>query len=203
MKFLALSLLILFFSNTCRSDLPIVSIDFYADMCENGHSSRWANACICDNPNEFSGKYCSERMIKKCLFNADCPSNSFCLMYQGKGACFPMQIRNKLETPKAIYVLSDALLSHLNADLFCQSLGNDFRPASRSDFECFYEGASCLDRELFLQIQDTFGTIGFFWLDGKERTNNAYYADLNDGTVYNIAKDNIKSNQVLCVREKK
>lgn len=202
MRFLVLFLSVLCFSMNCWAEFWESSLDFDADMCENGHSSRWANACVCDDPNEFSGKYCSEQMIRSCFSNADCPPDAFCLIRQEKGSCFPTQIRNKLETSKAIYVLSDALLSYLNADAFCSSLGKGYRPVSRSDFDCFSEGASCLDRGLFLQIQDLFGMLGFFWLDEKKGMGEAYYADLNDGTVYSTIKDSITSNQVLCVREK-
>ena len=43
---------------------------------------------------------------------------------------------------------------------------------------------------------------GFFWLDAKDDVN-AYYADINDGTVYETAKKNIKTIQALCIKKEK
>jgi len=180
-----------------------VNPEFNANKCVHGHASRWVNACVCDRVDKFGGKYCSEPAVHTCSSNQECPENSFCFMYQGKGSCFKNQVRDVLETPQAFYVLSDSLLSYSNAEVFCSSLETSFRPITRKDFNCFSEGAACLDKKLILAIQDTFGVKGFFWLDNKAGTNSAYYADMNDGTVYNTIQENVKSNQVLCIREKK
>ncbi len=181
------------------------SIDhgFNPTLCKNGYASRWAGSCVCDIPNQWGGKYCSDPLLNECQSNLDCPQKSFCVWYQEKGRCLKNQVRNILDLPEAIYALSDGLISYQNAGAFCSSLGSNFRPIARKDFHCASQGASCLDKELILAMQGIFGMRGFFWLDAKVGTNEAYYADLNDGVVYSVAQDNIKSNQVLCIKDKK
>ncbi len=191
----------LIYSMECLAEFNI-NPEFNAEKCVHGHASRWMNACICNNPNKFLGKYCQETVVPSCASNKDCPQNSFCFLYQGKGGCLKNKLRNVLETSQTFYALSDSLLSYFNAESFCDSLGVGFRPISRQDLHCQSEGASCLDKELMLHLQSVFGNRGFFWLDEKNKSKNAYYADLNDGTVYNISKGNIKSCQVLCIKEK-
>ena len=175
--------------------------DFNTDLCANGHASTWAGACVCDYPNQFSGRYCSERPVSPCRADKSCPTGSYCLIHKNEGACFKTTSRGKLVIDHVSYVLSDALISYPNAAAFCSGLGNTYRPIQRKDFNCDGEGAACLDVRLMIKLQDVFGQRGFFWLDERPESADAYYADLNDGTVYYTQRDSFKFNQVLCVGE--
>ena len=168
--------------------------------CINGHASRWAGACICNNPALYFGQYCDEKPVKDCYSNKDCPSEHFCLLINNEGKCHKANATNRLKINSISFALSDSLISYDNAAPFCSALKGGYRPVSRKDFHCNGMGAACLDRNLTIKLQEQYGNLGFFWLEKTENSNNAYYADLNDGTIYYTNKDNFKFNQVLCIR---
>ena len=170
-------------------------------QCVNGHMGKWVEKCICDNPLMFSGKYCDEKPVNKCATNKDCPNSYFCLSVNNEGSCYKANIEDTLNISGTLYSLSDSILSYDNALSFCSALGTGYRPISRKDFNCDGLGAGCLDRDLMIKLQEKYGNIGFFWLERVDNSNDAYYADFNDGTVYFVDKNNFKFNQVLCKRD--
>jgi hypothetical protein len=86
--------------------------------------------------------------------------------------------------------LSGGITNWKEAKLFCTKIGDGFKLASRADFNCKQTGLGCLDNKLFLPIKEKYGNRGFFWLEETEDLKKAYYADLNDGTIYNTSKSN-------------
>lgn len=175
---------------------------FDPDLCQNGYGSTWVNACICDAPTTVSGKYCNIHITKQCEKNNKCGNDSFCLSINGVNMCAPNVARGTLEMDNTKYVLSDMLLNYESSEHFCKSLGNGYRQATRSDFGCANVGPGCLNTEKVIGLQEFFGLRGFFWLDKKD-TQNAYYADINDGTVYETSQNNLKTTQALCIKKEK
>ena len=94
------------------------------------------------------------------------------------------------------------MLSHSEAVQFCQSLGKNWTLANRNIFSCAQTGINCLDINLFSHIKKQYSHRGFFWLEETSDNQNAYYADLNDGTVYHMNKLNSKTAQALCFFER-
>ncbi len=170
------------------------------DFCQKGHGAPWVGACVCDNPTVYTGKYCDIRTTKSCGSNKECPRDAFCLQGSEKGACAPIKGMGPIIINNDSFVLSDMLLNYQSAERFCAQYENGYRPANRSDFMCMGIGPACLNAEQIIALQDAFGTRGFFWLDEKNDTQ-AYYADINDGTVYETSKQNFKTMQALCVKK--
>jgi hypothetical protein len=166
---------------------------FDADFCRNGHSSAWVGACICEKPTEYTGRYCDVQMTSVCHSNKDCPKDMFCSQVDNVSKCVPLLARGSVVVQKSQFVLSDMLLNHQSAEWFCSAYkGGGYRQATRADFLCADIGPLCLDTDVVIGLQEYFGMRGFFWLDAKDDVN-AYYADINDGTVYETAKKNIKT----------
>ena len=180
----------------------IVSNDIFdADFCRNGYPSTWGGACVCKNPTEYTGRYCDIYMKEICQKNSDCGTEYFCITDENIGKCAPLMARGAVTSEKGMFVLSDMVLNYQSAQSFCTGLGESYRSVVRSDFDCADIGPSCLEAQMIIELQEGFGTRGFFWLDAKDSLN-AYYADINDGTVYETRQDNFKTMQALCIKGK-
>lgn len=172
---------------------------FDADFCQNGYAAPWVGACICEESLTYAGRYCDMPTNEVCRQNKECSREHFCLQTEAKGMCVSIYGRGPLAINGMEFVLSDMLLNYKSAENFCASLGKKYRQATRKDFMCDDIGPGCLDTEKIIELQKMFGTIGFFWLEAKD-DNIAFYADINDGTVYETSKQNIKTLQALCVK---
>ncbi len=175
------------------------------DLCYNGKAGTYMGACTCYNPQQVSGRYCSVLPSGKCADDNTCPKDEFCAVFPKANIknCFPLIGRGPAVSQDKSFILSDSLLTHANAVSFCQAIGEGYRLISRQDFKCTDTGIGCLDTEMLGILQETFGYKLFFWLDAKEDTDQAYYADLNDGTVYYTSKNNNATNQALCIKMEK
>lgn len=155
-------------------DIQIIQSSFEPDLCQNGFAGSWTSGCVCQDKVNMPNRYC----IKD---------------FKGYEVHSFVQIENKT------FTLSGALLNWDNANSFCQSIG--FKLASRKDFNCASTGIGCVDNKIFLPIKSQYGNRGFFWLEDAETKENAYYADLNDGTIYNTKKTNNSTIAALCIKE--
>lgn len=182
--------------------LPAFSLEMLdTDFCKNGHGAPWIGACICDNPTVYTGRYCDVRTTGSCHSNKECSKDSFCLQSDGIGACTLTTGQGPIVINNVSFIISDMLLNYQSAERFCSSYtGGGYRQASRADFSCSDIGPACLDTDIVITLQEHLGTRGFFWLDSKDETN-AYYADMNDGTVYETSKQNFKTIQALCIKK--
>jgi hypothetical protein len=159
---------------------------FDPDLCQNGYAGSWTGACICFD--DYHGKYCDKKKtLNSQAKKTDLSSKS--INYSSKNQSFQI-------------VLSDEVLSHADAVQFCNSLGKQWTLAYRKNFNCSQTGVNCLDANLFGYIKQQYGHRGFFWLEETVDNQNAYYADLNDGTVYHMNKLNNKTAQALCFFER-
>lgn len=157
----------------------IINKPFEPDLCQNGFAPSWGGACRCFEPNKYTGRYCDEK-------TNGTPSK---------------QILKPVQTKNGLFILSASLMNHNQTKDFCFSLGNGFRPATRADFFCNTNGIGCLNKDIFIPIKKQFGNRGFFWLEETESNDTAYYADLNDSTVYHTQKTNTATIQGLCIQK--
>lgn len=176
--------------------------EFDGDFCKNGYAAPWVGACVCRNPMAYTGKYCDIPTKSDCKKNSECDKSDFCLTLDGAGKCTSVKERGSVTINNDIFVLSDMLLNYPSAVNFCKALGNEYRQATRADFSCADIGPLCLDTNMLITLQEHLGTSGFFWLDSKDDAV-AYYADINDGTVYETSRQNIKTTQALCIKKEK
>lgn len=181
--------------------LPAFSLDMLdTDFCKNGHGAPWIGACICDNPTIYTGRYCDIHTDGACSVNKNCKKGYFCVQSDTEGACASATKHTPIQINASEFVLSEMLLNYQSATNFCSALGKKYRQATRSDFMCDGIGPACLDTETIIALQDAFGSRGFFWLESKDKVA-AYYADINDGTVYETSKQNFKTLQALCIKK--
>ena len=174
---------------------------FDTDFCKNGYGAPWVGACVCDNPTVYTGRYCDVRTTGSCHSNKECPKDSFCLQSGETAVCALTTGQGPIVVNNVSFVLSDMLLNYQSAERFCSSYtGGGYRQATRADFGCSGIGPACLDTDTVITLQEHLGTRGFFWLDSKDETN-AYYADMNDATVYETSKQNFKTIQALCIKK--
>ena len=173
------------------------------DLCVNGSAGTYTGACSCYEPSEFSGRYCSVSSSKTCLTNSDCETGYFCALFDTSetGSCLQLIARGPININGFSAILSDSILSQKNSSAFCQALGDGYQLATRLDFNCKNTGLNCLNTDMLSALQNKFGYKLFFWLERKEKTELAYYADLNDGTVYYTTPSNQKTNQALCLKK--
>lgn len=195
------------FLSCCMITLNVYAVSFFndkfdGDFCRNGHAAPWVGACVCEKPIAYTGRYCDISIEQECLLNADCASEYFCLSQDEKKGCVPVKARGPVVVENIEFILSDMLLNYQSAIDFCKGLGAEYRQAIRSDFDCADIGPTCLDTRKIIVLQEIFGMKGFFWLDAKDEAN-AYYADINDGTVYETSRKNIKTMQALCIKKEK
>jgi hypothetical protein len=176
--------------------------EFDGDFCQDGYAAPWVSACVCNNPIAYTGKYCDTPTTTSCKTNSECSKDAFCLTLDDSGKCAPVKERGPITINKNDFVLSDMLLNYQSAVRFCNALGGGYRQAERADFSCTDIGPLCLDINTVISLQEPLGTKGFFWLDSKDN-DIAYYADINDGTVYETSKQNIKTIQALCIKKGK
>ncbi len=165
------------YSNRCfaSNTVTVIQTPFEPDLCQNGYAGSWTGACICYDREKNPNRYC----------NPDTQST---------------EIHPFVQAGNKTFTLSGGILNWDEATQFCTHLGQNFRLASRGDFNCQKTGIGCLNHEIFLPIKKQYGNRGFFWLDEAD-LNKAYYIDLNDGTVYNTKKSNQTTMQALCIKE--
>ncbi len=155
-----------------------IDTPFEPDLCQNGFAPSWGGACHCFN-NEYTGRYCDEKAEGQLSRSALKP----------------------VKTPAGTFILSASLLNYNQAVSFCSEIDSNFKPATRKDFSCNGTGIGCLNKETFILLKKQYGNRGFFWLDEVPNEDKAYYADLNDSTVYNTKKTNTATIQALCIRK--
>ena len=156
----------------------ILKTPFEPDLCLAGYAGSWTGACICNKKQEKPNRYCLSSFNK-------------------------IEILPYIKVNDKTITLSSGITNWEEAKLFCTEIGDGFKLASRADFNCKQTGLGCLDNELFLPIKEKYGNRGFFWLEETEDLKKAYYADLNDGTIYNTSKSNSTTMQALCIKEDK
>lgn len=197
--------LLLFSSFSAQGACVFNNTPYDPDLCLNGEGSTYMGACTCHNPKEVTGRYCTIATTGKCADDNTCPAGEFCAVFPKAHIknCFPLIGRGPVFSQAKTFILSDSLLTHANAVSFCRSIGEGYRLASRKDFNCDDTGIGCLDTEILSALQEVFGYKLFFWLEAKENTTDAYYTDLNDGTVYYTSQENNATNQALCIQTEK
>ena len=183
-----------------QSAVGFINEPLDTDFCQKGYGTPWVGACVCENPILYTGRYCDIHTTNFCQSNQECAQDSFCLQAEENGACAPIKTQGPVIIDNGSFVMSDMLLNYQSAKRFCAQYKQGYRQASRADFMCTGIGPACLDAKQIIALQDNFGTRGFFWLDSKDETN-AYYADMNDGTVYETSKQNFKTIQALCIKK--
>lgn len=182
------------------SHIHFFNTPFEADKCDKGFAPSWAGGCACFNE-MGSGRYCKQLMSKKvCHTNQDCDKNSYCSLNFQTGICKPIEALKPVQTKKGTFILSAELLSKKSADNFCASLDSGYKSASRSDFNTNQTGIGKVDLEIFIPIKKAYTNRGFFWLESIEGEDNAYYADLNDGTIYHTNQNNKSTMQAMCIK---
>ncbi len=184
-----------------QSAVGFINEPLDTDFCQKGYGAPWVGACVCDNPTIYTGRYCDVRTTGSCQSNQECAQDSFYLQAEENGACAPIKTQGPVIINNASFIISDMLLNYQSAERFCSSYtGGGYRQATRADFSCSGIGPACLDTDTVMTLQEHLGTRGFFWLDSKDETN-AYYADMNDATVYETSKQNFKTIQALCIKK--
>lgn len=181
------------YSIAARAD-EIDDTRFYQDMCQQGFSTTWTNACECYE--SFSGVFCDEAGETRCQTTSDCPENTYC----NAGYCYRLVHYSPIQTEKGELILSRSLMSYEEAQAFCERLSA--RLVTRSDFDCDGYGVGCLNMSVLRPVQETTHLRGFIWLDSLDE-KKAYYTDLNDGTIYSADKQNRKYTQALCIQKVK
>lgn len=175
---------------------------FDADKCVNGIGGTWNGACVCYHLNKQGGRYCNTAPEKACKKNTDCPAGSYChFISKVNGFCYKAYGYGPVSAENIAFVLSDSIGDRNTADSFCSILGEGWETASRADFNCASLGPGCLNTDLFGIIKKKLHTRGFFWLerDLSLPEDQAYYADLMDGTVYRTQSGNHSTMQALCI----
>lgn len=157
-------------------EMHIITSAFEPDLCLNGYAGSWTGACICFQKGAYPNRYCNPNFKQ-------------------------IDIHQKVTIKDKTFVLSGGIVNWDEANKFCSQLKKGYKLATREDFNCKKTGIGCLDNKIFIPIKEKYGHRGFFWLEESENTEKAYYADLNDGTVYNTAKSNSSTMQALCVKE--
>ena len=200
-KFVVLILLVGAFFSWAGAEVYQTPYD--SDRCMQGSAGRWTGACACYNAKQTAGRYCDQPVGGPCQNNTQCQKDEFCL-YPSKettGVChkivhYPVKTTGWLFWKKS-YLLSGELMNWPSAQAFCEAVGG--RMMTRADFGCQSMGVSCLDFDLLTLLKPANG-LGFFWLDEDTgKPSMAYYADFNDGIVYNFKKSSAAVTQALCV----
>ena len=189
--------------SSSHADPVIYQTPYNSDQCAQGTAGRWTGACACYDSTKTAGRYCDEPVGVPCDTNSQCQSDEFCF-YPPKelaGVCHKIfhypAITKGWWLWKKSYILSGELMNWPSAQSFCAAL--DGRIITRADFKCHSMGASCLNLDLLTLLKPAKG-LGFFWLDeDEEKPGMAYYADFNDGIVYNFKKSSAAVTQALCL----
>lgn len=188
------------FSNSLQVPVTFHSTPFDPDLCVNGKSGAWTGACACYDF-KYGGRYCDLNAKKSCNSKNICETSDWCSFNDNEetGMCFPKTAYPAVRTKNGVFILSDSIMNARNADSFCTSLGKNWRTATRKDFECNNIGPACLNTPMLTTLKKQYGSRGFFWLDPVSNSQNNYYADINDGTVYITRARNKTTIQALCI----
>lgn len=187
------------------ADPEVYQTPYDSDQCVQGTAGRWTGACACNDAKNTAGRYCDQPVGSLCNTSSGCQTDEFCF-YPPKemsGVCHKISYYPAITKGwffwKKSYVLSGELMNWPSAQAFCRAIGG--RSVTRADFGCKTMGVSCLDFDLLNLLKPAKG-LGFFWLDEDEnKPSMAYYADFNDGIVYNFKKSSAAVTQALCVVE--
>lgn len=192
------------FSNSLHTPIMFHSDSFDPDLCVNGKSGAWSGACACYDL-KYSGRYCNLIAKKSCDLENRCEASDWCSFNDTEetGICFPKTAYPVVHTKNGIFILSDSIMNARSADSFCTSLGKNWRTATRKDFDCSHVGPACVNTSILTALKKQYGSRGFFWLDPVLNSQNNYYADINDGTVYITRSHNKTTLQALCIFQEK